>query len=216
MVVWGFGCSNEETHMTILGPGYFKWRPISTSPFTTTMSNYSTMSAFWNESAIGRMQTCQMFESSQWTCRCQRWLRIKDADFKRKLSDFCNALGSDDCVRSGGAQASFRVRFQAVNVPIFSGPQSSSKGNLFVRVRFGEAPSTVEDVDRVRCCCLLSWKTNTGNAGRTVLGHRPVRKGFTENIVFLSPTLPLAVTIYSVLRMSVHKLESTVCRLGAL
>ena len=37
-------------------------------------------------------------------------------------------------------------------------PQSSSKGNLFVRVRFGGVPSTVEEVVRVRFCCLLSWR----------------------------------------------------------
>ena len=48
--------------------------------------------------------------------------------------------------------------------------QSSSKGNFFVRVRFRGVPSTVEEV-RVLFCCLLSWKTNTGNTGRTVLGH---------------------------------------------
>ena len=53
-------------------------------------------------------------------------------------------------------------------------PQSFSKGNFFVRVRFGGVPSTVEEVVRVRFCCLLSWKTNTGNTGRTVLGHRPI------------------------------------------
>ena len=33
--------------------------------------------------------------------------------------------------------------------------QSSSKFNLFVRVRFGGVPSTVEEVVRVRFCCLL-------------------------------------------------------------
>ena len=31
-------------------------------------------------------------------------------------------------------------------------PQSSSKGNFFVRVRFGGVPSTVEEVVRVRFC----------------------------------------------------------------
>ena len=35
-------------------------------------------------------------------------------------------------------------------------PQSSSKGSFFVRVRFGGVPSTVEEVVRVRFCCLLS------------------------------------------------------------
>ena len=44
----------------------------------------------------------------------------------------------------------------------------------FVRVRFVGVPSTVEDVVRVRFCCLLSWKSNTGNTGRTVLGHGPI------------------------------------------
>ena len=33
--------------------------------------------------------------------------------------------------------------------------------------------STVDEVVRVRFCCLLNCKTNTGNTGRTVLGHRP-------------------------------------------
>ena len=54
--------------------------------------------------------------------------------------------------------------------------QSSSKGNFFARVRFGGVLSTVEEVVRVPFCCLLSWKTNTGNTGRTVLGHRPSPK----------------------------------------
>ena len=48
-------------------------------------------------------------------------------------------------------------------------PKSSSKGNLFVRVRLGGVPSTVEEVVRVWLLCLLSWKTNTGSTGRTVL-----------------------------------------------
>ena len=33
--------------------------------------------------------------------------------------------------------------------------QSSSKGNFFVRVRLRRVPSTVEEVVRVRFCCLL-------------------------------------------------------------
>ena len=48
-----------------------------------------------------------------------------------------------------------------------------SKGNLPVRVRFGAVLSTIEEVVPVRFCCSLSWKTNTGNTGRTVLGHCP-------------------------------------------
>ena len=44
-------------------------------------------------------------------------------------------------------------------------PRRSSKGNFFVRVRFGGVPSPVEVVVQVRFCCLLSWKTNTGNTG---------------------------------------------------
>ena len=36
-------------------------------------------------------------------------------------------------------------------------PQSSSKGNLFVRVRFGGVPSTVEEVVRVRLCCSVAY-----------------------------------------------------------
>ena len=35
-------------------------------------------------------------------------------------------------------------------------PQSSSKGSVFVRIRFGGVPSAVEEVVRVRFCCLLS------------------------------------------------------------
>ena len=53
---------------------------------------------------------------------------------------------------------------------------SSSKiqgGNFFVQVRFRGVPGTVEEVVRVRCCCLLCWKTNTENTSQTVLGHRP-------------------------------------------
>ena len=50
-------------------------------------------------------------------------------------------------------------------------PQSSIKGNFYVRVRFRGVSSTVEEVVRVRFRCLLSWKTNRGNTGRTVLGH---------------------------------------------
>ena len=59
-------------------------------------------------------------------------------------------------------------------------PQSSSKRNLFVRVRFGGVPSTVEEVVQVRFCCLLGWKTNTVNTGWTALGHRPKKGGFRE------------------------------------
>ena len=99
---------------------------------------------------------------------------------------------------SDGVRVRFRVQFQAVKVPIFGGfplesptekakpPQSSSKGNFFVRVRFGEVSSTVEEVVRVRFCCLLSWKTKTGNTGRTVLGHRPkFRHGLPEKSLML-------------------------------
>ena len=46
-----------------------------------------------------------------------------------------------------------------------------SKGNLFVRVRFGGVLSIVVQVAQVRFCCLLSWKTYTGNTGWTVVGH---------------------------------------------
>ena len=57
--------------------------------------------------------------------------------------------------KSGGVRVRFWVRFQAVKVPIFGGfpvenprrkqlHQSSSKGNFFVRVRFGGVLSTVE------------------------------------------------------------------------
>ena len=55
-------------------------------------------------------------------------------------------------------------------------PQSSSKGNFFVRVLFGGLPSTVEEVVRVRFCCLPSWETNTRNTSQTVLGHRPKKR----------------------------------------
>ena len=51
-------------------------------------------------------------------------------------------------------------------------PQSSSKGNLFVQVPFGVVLITAEAIVQVQFSCLLSWTTNTGNAGRTVLGHR--------------------------------------------
>ena len=50
---------------------------------------------------------------------------------------------------------------------------SSSNGNLFVPVRFGGVPITVEEVGLARFCCLLSWK-NTGNTGRAALGHHPI------------------------------------------
>ena len=92
---------------------------------------------------------------------------------------------------SGSVRVQFRVRFQTVKVPMFGGfalvspiekataSKLSSKGPLLVRVRFGEVPSTVEEVIRVRFCCLLSRKTNTGNTGRTVLGLRPTLAKFT-------------------------------------
>ena len=62
-------------------------------------------------------------------------------------------------------QRPLRVRFPAVKVPIFSGfpvenPTNKatasklfSKGNVFVRVRFGGVPGTVGEVVRVRFCC---------------------------------------------------------------
>ena len=53
-------------------------------------------------------------------------------------------------------------------------PQSYCKGTFFVRVRFGGFPGmvTVEEVVRVRFCCLLCWKTNTGNTGRQYCWHQ--------------------------------------------
>ena len=45
--------------------------------------------------------------------------------------------------------------------------QSSSKGNLFVRVLFRRVPSTVEKVFRVRLCYLAERPTRTENTGRT-------------------------------------------------
>ena len=71
-------------------------------------------------------------------------------------------------VKSDGVRVRFRVRFQAGKLPIFggfpgenptkkaNGLKGSSKGNFFVQVRFGEVSSTVEEVVRVRFCCLLS------------------------------------------------------------
>ena len=56
-------------------------------------------------------------------------------------------------------------------------PQSSSKGNLFVWVRFGGFPNTVEEVVWVQFCCSLDWTTNMGSTGGTVVGHRPISQG---------------------------------------
>ena len=94
---------------------------------------------------------------------------------------------------SGGVRVRFRLRFQAVKVSIFSGlplgtqltrqpPQSSSKGNLFVRVRLGGVPSTVEKVIRVRFCCLLiverpTQETQAQQYSDTVLFLRRKPKG---------------------------------------
>ena len=56
------------------------------------------------------------------------------------------------CCESVNFSVDFQLGAQLSRQP----PQSSSKGNLFVRVRFGGVPSTVEEVVRVRFCCLLS------------------------------------------------------------
>ena len=42
------------------------------------------------------------------------------------------------------------------------------------RLHLGGIPSTVGKVARVRFCCLRSWKTNSGNTGRRVLGQCPI------------------------------------------
>ena len=76
--------------------------------------------------------------------------------------------------RPQGAQVTksqFSVDFQLRTLQTKQPPQSSSKRNFFVRVRFGGVPSTVEKVVRVLFCCLFSWKTNAGNTGRTVPLH---------------------------------------------
>ena len=85
----------------------------------------------------------------------------------QEVSEYGSVYGSKlwKCQFSVGSQLGTQLRSKP--------PQSSSEGTFFVRIRFGGVPSTVEEVVRVRFCCLLSWKTNTGNTGRTVLGHRP-------------------------------------------
>ena len=64
-------------------------------------------------------------------------------------------------------------------------PQTSSKGKLFVRVRFGGVPSIVEKGVRVQFCCSPRWKTNMGNTGGSVLGYCPreiLRKILKESV----------------------------------
>ena len=98
--------------------------------------------------------------------------------------------------RSGGVRARFRVRFQALKVQIFGGlpvenPTNKATG-LKALLRATSLSEYGSEGFRVRLRrlseygfrCLLSWKTNTGNTGRTVLGHRPIRSraehGFGE------------------------------------
>ena len=94
---------------------------------------------------------------------------------ERSRVEFCSSGVSEyGCVYgSKWWKSQYSVDSQLRTQLTMQPPQSSSKGNFIVRVRFGGVPSTVEEVVRVRFCCLLSWKTNTGNTGRTVLGHRP-------------------------------------------
>ena len=97
----------------------------------------------------------------------RHWKNLRRQDATEWLSEYGLVYGSQRWKSqfSVGSQLRTQLRKQP--------PQSSSKGNFFVRVRFQGVPSTVEEVVRVRFCCLLCWKTNMGNTGRTVLGHRP-------------------------------------------
>ena len=108
----------------------------------------------------------------------------------RKFALFCRPFWHEKTHKNAQKRAKLRKNApfctDACNIPVYYTPisvhpkltkplpQSSSKGIFFVRVRFGGVPSTVEEVVWVRFCCLPSWKTNMGNTGRTVLGHRPI------------------------------------------
>ena len=94
--------------------------------------------------------------------------------------------------RERGVWVWFCVRFQAVKVPILADsqlrtrltkqlPQSSSKGNFFVRVWFGGVLSKVGRLSEW-LCFLLNWKTNMGNTDRTVLGHLERERDKQRNI----------------------------------
>ena len=99
---------------------------------------------------------------------CEVWRRLaQNLANLQEVSEYVFVYGSKRWKPQLSVDS--QLRTQLTKQP----PQSSSKENFFVRVRFGGVPSTVEEVVRVRLCCLLSWKTNTGNTGRTVLGHRP-------------------------------------------
>ena len=125
---------------------------------------------------------CSAVDRDSWRNRQTRPLCLISRDMGGRV------VGSLSCHESQEVSETVRVRFrvwfQAVKILIFGGfpvesptnkatTSSSSKGKAVVRVRFGGVPSTVEEVVRVQFCCLLRWKNNMGNTGRTVLGHCP-------------------------------------------
>ena len=70
--------------------------------------------------------------------------------FSQEVSEYGFVYASER--RKSHFSVDSKLRTQLTKQP----PQSSSKGNFFVRVWFGGVPSTVEEVVRVRFCCLLS------------------------------------------------------------
>ena len=95
--------------------------------------------------------------------------KVHDLDERmpQEVSEYGSVYGSQ--LWKSQFSVDSQLRTQLTKQP----PQSSYKGNFFVRIRFGGVPSTVEKAVRVRFCCSLTWKTNTGNTGGTVLGQRP-------------------------------------------
>ena len=86
------------------------------------------------------------------------------------------------CTAPSGESPNFRsvdsrLRAQLTKQP----PQSSSKGNFFVRVRFGRVPSTVEEVLRVRFCCFSWLKDQHGKHGLNSTHSDTVRLWASEN-----------------------------------